>query len=254
MLIAERQRSIITIVTEGGSARVTELAKHFRVTEETIRRDLEKLESEGKLLRSHGGAVAPVATAGERHYTERQLANAREKSAIARLAVELISEGDTIVLDASSTVLQLARLLPDIDVTVLTNSIQVALALADRPRMRVVGTGGTLSSASLSFAGPQAEEALEKYFVNKAFLSCTGVDIDFGLSDINERQALFKVKMMDISARTYLLADHSKFGAKSLRRFSRIEDVDEIITDSELDADMLETIRRAGPTVIVAEL
>jgi len=254
MLIAERQRSIITMVTEGGSARVTDLAKHFGVTEETIRRDLEKLESEGKLLRSHGGAVAPVVASGERHYTERQVANTREKSAIARLAVQLIEEGDTVVLDASSTVLHLARLLPDIDVTVLTNSIQVALALADRPRVRVVGTGGTLSSASLSFAGPQAEESLEKYYVNKAFLSCTGVDLEFGLSDINERQALLKVKMMDIAARTYLLADHSKFGAKSLRRFSRIEDVDEIITDSSVDADTLEMIRQAGPTVIVAEL
>jgi DeoR family fructose operon transcriptional repressor len=254
MLIAERQRSIITMVTEGGSARVTDLAKHFGVTEETIRRDLEKLESEGKLLRSHGGAVAPVVASGERHYTERQVANTREKSAIARLAVQLIEEGDTVVLDASSTVLHLARLLPDIDVTVLTNSIQVALVLADRPRVRVVGTGGTLSSASLSFAGPQAEESLEKYYVNKAFLSCTGVDLEFGLSDINERQALLKVKMMDIAARTYLLADHSKFGAKSLRRFSRIEDVDEIITDSSLDADTLESIRQAGPTVIVADL
>jgi len=242
------------MVTEGGSARVTDLAKHFGVTEETIRRDLEKLESEGKLLRSHGGAVAPVVASGERHYTERQVANTREKSAIARLAVQLIEEGDTVVLDASSTVLHLARLLPDIDVTVLTNSIQVALALADRPRVRVVGTGGTLSSASLSFAGPQAEESLEKYYVNKAFLSCTGVDLEFGLSDINERQALLKVKMMDIAARTYLLADHSKFGAKSLRRFSRIEDVDEIITDSSVDADTLEMIRQAGPTVIVAEL
>ena len=254
MLIAERQRSIITIVTEGGSARVTELAKHFGVTEETIRRDLEKLETEGKLLRSHGGAVAPVVAAGERHYSERQMANAREKTAIARLAVQLIEDGDTVVLDASSTVLQLARLLPDMNVTILTNSLQVALALADKPRISVVGTGGTLSAASLSFAGPQAEEALEKYYVGKAFLSCTGVDTDFGLSDINERQALFKIKMMDIAARTYLLADHSKFGAKSLRRFSRIEDVDEIITDSAIDQNTLETIRGAGATVIVAEI
>jgi DeoR/GlpR family transcriptional regulator of sugar metabolism len=233
---------------------VTDLARQFGVTEETIRRDLEKLETEGKLMRSHGGAVAPVAITGERHYSERQLANAREKSAIARVAVALIEEGDTVVLDASSTVLQLARLLPDIDVTVLTNSIQVALTLADRPRIRVVGTGGTLSTASLSFAGPQAEQSLEKYFVNKAFLSCTGVDTEFGLSDINERQALLKIKMMEISARTFLLVDHSKFGARSLRRFSRLEDVDEIITDSQIDAEALATIKLACPVVTVAQL
>lgn len=252
MLVAERHRAIVTLVTEKGSARVTELARQYGVTEETIRRDLERLEGEGRLLRSHGGAVALVDAPGERHYSERERANVREKIAIARHAVGLIREGDTVVLDASTTVLQIARLLPDLDLTVLTNGMQAALTLADRPRIRVICTGGALSPASLSFAGPQAEETLLAYHVHKAFFSCTGVDLEFGLSDINERQAMLKLRMMLIAERSYLLADSSKFGIKSLRRFARIDEIGELITDSGAEIETVRRFREAGTTVVVA--
>src|SRR5438045_5215952 len=119
MLAVERLREIEKRIKRDGSARVADLARELSVTEETIRRDLEKLEDDRKILRSHGGAVAPAN--GEIPHTERESQQAAEKSAIAREAVKRVSEGDTLFIDASSTALELARILPDMPLTVLTN-------------------------------------------------------------------------------------------------------------------------------------
>lgn len=246
MLVVERQRGIVEIVDREGSIRVTELARNFQVTEETIRRDLEKLESEGKLERSHGGAVSVQNTDTEIPFTQREINHVREKILIAQEAVTRVKGGDTILLDASTTAWQMARLLPDMSLTVLTNAIQVALELANRPNVRVIMSGGMLLSSSLSLAGPLAERFLAEYHVDKLFLSCKGVDFHRGVSDANEWQATLKKRMLAIADESYLLVDHSKFKVNALSVFAHLHDFHEVITDDLIEDSLKDTLTQSG--------
>jgi DeoR/GlpR family transcriptional regulator of sugar metabolism len=235
MLVAERQRKIVDIVNERSSIRVTELSNIFGVTEETIRRDLEKLEKENLLRRSHGGAVSIEENQSETSYIEREIINAAEKRAIAIEAIKRIEPGDQIVLDASTTAWYMAKELPDMRLTVVTNSIKVAIELSKKDQIRVISTGGSLLSQSLSYVGPLAERSLSMYHVNKAFLSCKGVHLEKGLSDFNELQALVKKKMMEIADKTVLMVDSSKFGVRAFSQISSLSNIDYIITDTKVE-------------------
>ncbi|MEH7545847.1 DeoR family transcriptional regulator [Neobacillus bataviensis] len=237
MLVAERQKKIVELVNERLSIRVTELSKIFSVTEETIRRDLEKLEKENLLMRSHGGAVSIEKDQGEISYLEREITNAEQKKAIAAAAVRLIEQGDQIVLDASTTAWYVAKELPDMPLTVLTNSIKVAIELSKKEQIKVISTGGTLLSQSLSYVGPLAERSLSMYHVNKAFLSCKGVHLERGLSDFNESQALLKKQMREIADETILMVDSSKFGTRAFSQIVPVTNIDCIITDSKIDKE-----------------
>jgi DeoR/GlpR family transcriptional regulator of sugar metabolism len=235
VLVAERQKKIVEVVNERLSIRVTELSKIFSVTEETIRRDLEKLEKENLLMRSHGGAVSIEKDQSETSYLEREITNAVEKKAIAAEAVLSIEPGDQIILDASTTAWYVAKELPDIPLTVLTNSIKVSIELSKKEQIKVISTGGTLLSQSLSFVGPLAERSLGMYHVNKAFLSCKGVHLEKGLSDFNESQALVKKQMMEIADETILMVDSSKFGIRAFSQIAPVSNIGCIITDSNID-------------------
>ncbi|GKU81897.1 DeoR/GlpR family DNA-binding transcription regulator [Niallia sp. NCCP-28] len=236
MLVAERRRKIVELVNERLSIRVTELSEIFSVTEETIRRDLEKLEQDQLLKRSHGGAVSLDKEPTEIPYMVREVTNAAEKRAIAMEAVKTIQAGEQIVLDGSTTAWYMAAELPNMPLTVITNSIKVALELSKKDQIKVISTGGMLVSNSLSFVGPLAERSLEKYHVNKLFLSCKGVDLSGGLSDANEWQALLKKQMMNIASSVILLVDSSKFGARTFAHIAELKDIDQIITDTNIPA------------------
>jgi DeoR/GlpR family transcriptional regulator of sugar metabolism len=253
MLMAERHREIVNLVNREGSVRVNLLARRFDVTEETIRRDLQALEMERKLLRSHGGAVNLISGEAETSFFERQEKETPEKTAIAREAVTRLADGDSILLDASTTAWHMARMMPNMRITVLTNAVKVALELANLSRVKVLFTGGTLSSASLSVTGPLAERTLKEYHVNKAFLSCKGLDPALGASDSSESQALLKRQMLGIADKRFLLADHSKFGVQSLCVFAFLPDFHEIITDAKVPAPALEALKSSGLKVTVAK-
>lgn len=250
MLVAERRRKLITIVDEKGSSRVSELSQAFNVTEETIRRDLEKLEAEGKLKRSHGGAVSVKDMDAESPYFEREILNIGEKMAVAEEAVKYVANNDRIVLDASTTAWYMAKILPDMPLTVLTNSMKVALELSNREKITVISVGGRLLQKSLSFVGPQTTDALEYYRVGKAFISCQGIHEKRGISDSNEMQALVKKKMVEIADEIYVLADHTKFGLQALSRVASFDEIDFIITDSKTDEKKIPEFRETGVKVI----
>lgn len=232
MLVAERYEKIVNLVNERGSIRVSELSAICDVTEETIRRDLDKLEKEGKLRRSHGGAVSVKDVRSETPYFERETMHVEEKRKIAEQAVRLIQPGDRIILDASSTAWFMASIVPDIPLTVLTNSIKVALELSTKEKVNVVSTGGFLSSGSLSYIGPLAERSLDQYHVDKAFISCKGVHFERGISETNELQARVKQKMIDTADKVYLLIDHSKFAIQSFAMVADWSRIDCVITDT----------------------
>lgn len=252
MLVAERQRKIVELVNEKLSIRVSELSKIFSVTEETIRRDLEKLEKENLLMRSHGGAVSLEEEQSETSYLEREITNSSEKKAIAIEAISLIEPGDQIVLDASTTAWYMAKELPDMPLTVLTNSIKVAIELSRKEQIKVISTGGSLLSQSLSFVGPLAERSLSIYHVNKAFLSCKGVHLEKGLSDFNELQALLKKQMMEIADETVLMVDSSKFGTRAFSQIATLSSIDTVITDSNLNDQLRRQLDEKTITVKIA--
>jgi DeoR/GlpR family transcriptional regulator of sugar metabolism len=243
MLAKERQREILNLLEAEGSIRVAELAREFKVTEETIRRDLDLMESEGKLQRSHGGAVPIENNSLEMPHWQREAANVAEKRAIGEEAAGRVSEGDTIMLDASSTAWFMAQCIVDMPLTVLTNAVQVAQALARHRHIRLICTGGAMSRASLSFQGPIAEATLDQFHVDKLFLSCRGLDPERGISDDNDVHAVLKRKMVEIAEHKTLMLDHSKFGKNALTRIARIEQFDALITDGKTDVLMLGAMR-----------
>ncbi|GFR38367.1 putative HTH-type transcriptional regulator YulB [Insulibacter thermoxylanivorax] len=253
MLAAERCEKIVQLVDERGSVRVSELSEIFKVTEETIRRDLDKLEQAGRLLRSHGGAVSIKDHTSETPFMEREVTNVEEKKQIAKEAVRHVRPRDRIILDASTTAWYMAQMLPDIPLTVLTNSIKVAFELANKEKIEVVSTGGILSPRSLSFVGPLAESSLEQYHVNKAFISCKGVHLDRGATESNELQARLKKRMIEIADEVYLLVDYSKFNVNEFSQAAPCEAFHTLITDAKAEQRFLAAWReRYAANVIVA--
>ena len=249
MLIADRYERIVELVNERGSIRVSELSGLCEVTEETIRRDLDRLERAGRLLRSHGGAVSLRERQPETPYAEREVMNAGEKQRIAREAVMLIKPGDRIVLDASTTAWYIASHLPDMPLTVITNSMKVASELSSKERIEVISTGGQLSRRSMSFVGHLAERSLELYHVDKLFLSCKGFHFQHGISESNELQAMVKRKMISIADQVILIADSSKFGLQAFTHVAAASELNVIVTDFSPDAEQLEQLGRLHITV-----
>ncbi|MGE6718040.1 DeoR/GlpR family DNA-binding transcription regulator [Peribacillus frigoritolerans] len=253
MLVAQRHQKIVELVNERSSIRVTELSEIFSVTEETIRRDLEKLEKETKLKRSHGGAVSLQEDDSEIHFSERVITNVNEKKVIAYEAAKRIVEGDRIILDASTTAWYMSKALPNIPLTVITNSTKVVMELSKKEKIEVISTGGRLLSKSLSFVGPIAEKSLTMYHVNKTFLSCKGFHLEEGLSDSNEGQALLKKKMIERSDAVILMVDSSKFGKKAFSLIVPPSEVDEVITDKEIDEASRKLLEKRNVKVTIVK-
>lgn len=252
MLVAERHEKIVELINEKGSIRVSELSTIFKVTEETIRRDLEKLEKDGYVRRTHGGAISVKGNPSELPYFEREVINVEEKKEVAEQALLYINPYERIILDASSTAWYMAQALPDIPLTVLTNSVKVIMELAGKEKITVHSTGGMLRSNSLSFVGPLVESSLGNYHVDKAFLSCKGVHPNWGISDSNEFQALVKKKMIEISEKVFLLVDHSKFNSKAFSYIGPLSLIDTIITDKKTTEATLESFKELSLEVVQA--
>jgi DeoR/GlpR family transcriptional regulator of sugar metabolism len=246
MLAIERHREILAVLSREGSVRVAELAERFEVTEETIRRDLGKLESQGKIVRSHGGALMSEPEETLRPFAWREVAYETEKAAIGQVAISRIEEEDSILLDASTTCWHMAKRLDDIPLTVVTNSLQIPVALSNRNRIDVHVLGGRMGKKSLSFIGPTAESQLRQYHVDKLFLSCKGADLERGISDVAEAQAHLRRIMLACADKKYLLVDHSKFGLRSLAQICDISVFDEVITDNGTDQVIIDKLREQG--------
>jgi DeoR family fructose operon transcriptional repressor len=249
----ERQVNLIKLVEELGTIRVSDMSKRFEVTEETIRRDLEKLEKEGFLTRIHGGAISNKKSDSEIPVLKRQEVHMEEKQAIACKAASMVEDGDIIALDASTTALQMTKYLNDKNITVVTNSIGVTLELSKIPSITVITVGGYLLKDSMSFVGASTEKVIEDYHVDKFFFSCIGFDVKRGVSEVNEQQGQIKKRLLSISGELFLLADHSKYGQKSLIKLTNLNKINYLITDNKMAVNDLRTIRNTGVNIIVAD-
>lgn len=253
MFAQERHSLILDLLDKEGSVRVATLAERLQVTEETVRRDLERLGADGKLVRTHGGALPLDASKREQPFEVRRSAQQREKDAIARIAAEQVHDGEVIAIDGSSTAFAVARALADQAVTVITTSMPVIMALAQRSRIRVVCAGGTLDRTSMSLSGALTEQVLDHYNIHRLFLSCAGVDADRGLTETADGLAAVKRRLIARADRTYLLADHTKFGVRGGVTFAGIDQIDALITDKIADPSQLARIQQAGVTIHQAD-
>lgn len=252
MLPQQRHAQILDRLNQTGGVRVAILARTFGVTEETIRRDLERLDQAGKLRRTHGGAVPIGGPGRDPPFEVRTSAYHHLKVAIAHAAARHVAEGDVLALDASSTVHELARVLPDIPLTVVTNSIPITVTLLERQRIRVVSAGGRVDPPSRSWVGSFAEATLAGVNITRFFMSTNGVDFARGLSEALDDQARIKRMMMDRAASTYLLVDHTKLGKTATVHVANLDEIATIITDDGAAGDHLDCLHTLGIPIEVA--
>lgn len=246
VLATDRRRRILSLLAESGSLRTVEVAALLGVTDETARKDFEQLEGEGRLVRVHGGVTRPARARDELPWSERQLVRRAEKRAIARLAARRVQAGETLFLDASSTVLTLCEFLPEVPLTILTNAHNVFTALEHRTGLDLVCTGGHYDPPSRSYIGPLAEDGLRRYHVDRMFFSGNGLDLARGVSESNARQAHFKERVIPCAAEAVLLADHSKLGVKSSFFFAPTARLSLLVTDAAADPAFLASLHQAG--------
>lgn len=255
MLAANRHVEIMKIINRDRFVKVSQLSALFDVSEETIRRDLDKLEKEGLLRKLHGGAVPVDVTNVDniKPIVERIQENIDAKKVIARLAYELIEDGDSLILDSGSTTLQLAKILDDKKVTVITNDISIAYELSLKDNVNLIVTGGNRSQKSFSITGPECERYLKSFNVNKLFLSTSGIKLKHGLTASNQMDAFLKRMMIDAADRVICLADNSKFGKVALITFASFSDIDLLVTDKALDNSYEKAFSDFGTKVIVQD-
>lgn len=231
MFEEERLQAISQYVQSHSRASVSELCELLTVSESTVRRDLKELEAMGMLKRTHGGAVFLDAVSFEPTYREKEDQDRKEKELIAKKAVELIEEGDSLIIDSGTTASYLAAELSKFkNLTVVTNSIILAQQLSPLPSINIMLTGGTLRQNTMALVGPLAEASLDKIRVDKAFIATNGFDAKFGLTTPNIVEASIKQKMMSVANQVFVIADHTKIGHVSFAKFGNPADVNACIT------------------------
>lgn len=241
MLPAERKQKIQDIIVKEKKIYVSNLSKMFNVTEETIRRDLEKLELDGLLTRTYGGAILnEEQTHEDPSFFKRATKNLEAKKIIASKMLPYIKDGFTIMADSSSTVLEVLKLCNEKkDLTIVTNSIQVLNTLANSS-INIILTGGTFNYNTMSLIGSISENTINNYTVDLALISCKGIDIYKGITDSNESEVIIKKAMIKQANKTFLLIDSSKLRKISFIKLLESNNLDYVLSDKYPDSEWLE--------------
>ena len=251
MLAAERRNLILEKVHENKRVIVSELSREYEVSEETIRRDLEKLEEDGHVTKSYGGAVLNERSSIDLPFNVRWKANPQGKQRIAELICGEISDGDHIMLDASTTAVFIAKNIKQKrHLTVITNAIEILLELADVPGWDVIAPGGLLKQGSMSLIGKKALDGIASYHVDKAFFSCKGIDLKNGITDGNVETGGIKQNMIAGADKVYLAVDSSKFGRTAFAKICDLSAVDYVVTDVEPGGEWMELFKRENTKCI----
>ncbi|MFP3155328.1 DeoR/GlpR family DNA-binding transcription regulator [Lachnospiraceae bacterium ZAX-1] len=253
MLAAERRNEVLAQLREEGRVIVADLSKKYNVTEETIRRDLEKIEHDGFAERTYGGAVLKENEKEELPFFVRKRANVKAKKSIAVAIGEQIKDGDHIMLDASTTALFVAKQIRHKNnITVITNSIEILLELGDRKDWKILSTGGALKVGALSLVGYQAERMVDRFHVDKAIVSCKGVDYHKGFTDSNELEASIKQQMLSAATLKIMAVDSAKFEKISFAKIVGFSDIDIIATEYEMNEGWKEKMQECHVQLLKA--
>lgn len=235
MLALERRNLILEKLQTEKRVVVSQLSQQFDVSEETIRRDLDKLEKEGLATKSYGGAVINEDVSIDLPFNIRKNQNVVGKQKMAEIAAKLIQDGDHIFLDASTTAVFVAKALKEKKerLTVITNSVEILLELSDVSGWNIISTGGVMKEGYLAFLGSKTEEAIRSYYVDKTIFSCKAMDHEWGIMESHEPFGSTKRAMMACGRKKILVADSTKFDQTAFSVAGKLRDVDVVVTDSK---------------------
>ena len=253
MLPQQRRGKILDLIREDGHAKVMQLSKIFNVTEVTIRQDLEKLEKGGYVEREHGGAYLKNIGLNVKNVALHNQERIAEKAAIARKALELINDGDTIILDSGSTTTEIAKLITGFkSLTVITDSLNIALILGGIPEINLVVTGGEFKSPTLSLTGQKAADSFDGLHVDKLFLATAGITLKSGLTYPSISDLVVKRAMIESANEVYLVADSSKVGKSAFASLGALSLIDFLITDSNISEADIRMLKSNDIKIVVA--
>ena len=247
MLAIERRNEILMKLQAERRVVVSELSQLYDVSEETIRRDLEKLVNEGVAIKSYGGAAINENANLEVPFNIRKNYNVIGKQKIAEQIAAMVKDGESLMLDASSTAVYIAKALKEKkNLTVITNSIEIIVELMDMPEWKVLSTGGLSREGSFALVGPQTDKMLKSYHVDKAVISCKGFDLESGITDSDELHANNKITMLGAAGKKILAVDKSKFDKTAFTAIGALDDITTVVTDEEPDRRWLQAFEEAG--------
>jgi len=243
----ERKDQILDLVTRKGRITVDELIDMFKVSGATIRRDLEFLEHQGLITRAHGGAMSKSRVSLEPDFFEEKEKFLEEKKRIGEEASKLVEEDEVIFLEASTTVLELARNIQNNkNFTVVTNSLDIAQELDGKEGINLIITGGRLRRKTRALIGPLTEVSLAQMRIDKVFMGVTALDPGYGMTMATMEEAKTTKDVVKASNKVVVLCDHSKFGKQNFAYVGPLEWIDILITDKGIPDEMRKEIERRG--------
>lgn len=247
MLAVERRNLILEKLQDERKVVVSELSTLFGVSEETIRRDLDKLDREGLATKSYGGAVINENTGLDMPFNVRKKRNMRGKQMIAERVSRLVQDGEHIIVDPSTTAVAIVKALKTRKrLTVITNSLEVLIELSDVNGWDIIGTGGTLREHYLALVGSRATDTIRSFNADKVILSCKGIDLGKGVTDANEMFSQVKQAMLKSAKQRILAADHTKFGKVAFSQICELESLDMVVTDIQPSREWMDYFREKG--------
>lgn len=256
MLAIERRNEILEKLQTDRRVVVSELSQLYDVSEETIRRDLEKLVNDGYAIKSYGGAVINENVNIELPFNIRKNRNIVGKQHIADLVSKVVKDGDSLMLDASSTAVYIAKTLQEKgkkNLTIITNSIEIIIELFDVQDWTILSTGGASREGSFALVGPQTDKMIRSYHVDKAIISCKGVDASAGMTDSDELHANNKATMLAAAKERILAIDSSKFDKIAFTEIGTLDDLTMVITDEKPEERWLQIFKDSGIKCIYSE-
>lgn len=249
----ERQRQILSLLSQQGRLSVAEIVMQFSISEATARRDLETLSSQGKAKRVHGGVIAVEQAPPELPILERENDQADEKARIGRAAANLVENNETVFLGSGTTVLEIARNLRDRrHMTVITNSLPVLNILAGNKEMTVVSLGGMLRDSELSFIGHITEQALVEVRADKVFMGTRGVSLEHGLTNDYLQETLTDRAILKSGREVVIVADHTKVNRMATVLLAPLSSMHTFVTDSKVDSKFIQALNRQSVQVVIA--
>lgn len=251
LLAAERHQYLLNALERLGRINAAEVAAALNTSNETIRKDLIVLERQGRLRRVHGGALRPEPMTFEPS-VETRLDHLDEKRRIAEAALRFVPRSGAVLIDAGSTTRAVADAFPNHGLSVFTNALPTAMALAANDRLTVGTFGGTVRAATMAEVGATTANAIRRMHFDLALVGTNAISVEHGLATPDAEEAAIKTEMIRSAEQVVLLADHSKFTQRSLVRYAEVADIDVLITGVELDPVHRDELDRAGIEVEVA--
>jgi DeoR family transcriptional regulator, fructose operon transcriptional repressor len=253
MFIEERLDKILEIVKREKRLSVKDASNLLNVSGDTIRRDFDRLFDKQLVVRTHGGIVAQNSVSMESSFAEREVQFKEEKERIGRCAADLISENDTIILDAGTTTFEIIPSLSRFEsLTVFTNTLNIAYELMMHPHLRVMVFGGLVRRETLTIIGPDTAQMCKNYHVDKLFLSVSGISIEKGLMNPNRYESEIKSELIKTANQVIVVTDSSKINKTALFSFGEIDCVSSFVTDASADSDFIEELKGRDIQVHIA--